>query len=46
MKQAVPPCYLTELKTVATYRKALAKHFPGARPGSVSREGFVDAMVM
>jgi branched-chain amino acid transport system substrate-binding protein len=44
--QVVPPYYLTELKTVAMYRKTLAKYFPGAQPGFVSLEGFVDAMVM
>jgi branched-chain amino acid transport system substrate-binding protein len=44
--QAVPPCYLTELKTVAMYRKTLAKYFPGEQPGLVNLEGFVDAMVM
>jgi branched-chain amino acid transport system substrate-binding protein len=43
--QVVPPYYLTELKTVAMYRKTLAKYFPGAQPGFVSLEGFVDAMV-
>ncbi len=44
--QVVPPYYLTELKTVAMYRKTLAKYSPGAQPGFVSLEGFVDAMVM
>ena len=44
--QVVPPYYLTELKTVAMYRKTLAKYFPGEQPGFVSLEGFVDAMVM
>ena len=44
--QVVPPYYLTELKTVAMYRKTLAKYFPGAQPGFVSLEGFVDAMVL
>jgi len=43
--QVVPPYYLTELKTVAMYRKTLAKYFPGAQPGFVSLEGFVDAML-
>jgi ABC-type branched-subunit amino acid transport system substrate-binding protein len=44
--QVMPPYYLTELRTVALYRKALAKYFPGEQPGFVSLEGFVDAMVM
>lgn len=44
--QVVPPYYLTELKTVALYRKTMAKYFPGQPPGFVSLEGFVDAMVM
>jgi branched-chain amino acid transport system substrate-binding protein len=44
--QVVPPYYLTELKTVAMYRKTLAKYFPGAQPGFVGLEGFVDATVM
>jgi branched-chain amino acid transport system substrate-binding protein len=44
--QVVPPYYLTDFKTVATYRRALAKYFPSARPNFVSLEGFVDAMVM
>jgi branched-chain amino acid transport system substrate-binding protein len=44
--QVVPPYYMTDLKTVALYRKALAKYFPGEQPGFVSLEGFVDAMVM
>jgi ABC-type branched-subunit amino acid transport system substrate-binding protein len=44
--QVVPPYYMTDLKTVAMYRKTLAKYFPGEQPGFVSLEGFVDAMVM
>jgi branched-chain amino acid transport system substrate-binding protein len=44
--QVVPPYYLTELKTVALYRRTLQKYAPGARPNFVSLEGFVDAMVM
>jgi ABC-type branched-subunit amino acid transport system substrate-binding protein len=44
--QVMPPYYLTELKTVALYRKTLAKYYPGEQPGFVSLEGFVDAMVM
>ena len=44
--QVVPPYYMTDLKTVALYRKTLAKYFPGEQPGFVSLEGFVDAMVM
>jgi len=44
--QVVPPYYLTELKTVALYRRSLSKYAPSAKPNFVSLEGFVDAMVM
>lgn len=44
--QVVPPYYLTDLKTVALYRRTLAKYFPLAQPNFVSLEGFVDAMVL
>jgi len=44
--QVVPPYYLTDLKTVAMYRRALQKYMPVARPNFVSLEGFVDAMVL
>lgn len=44
--QVVPPYYLTDLKTVALYRRALQKYMPNARPNFVSLEGFVDAMVL
>ncbi|HET8926050.1 MAG TPA: ABC transporter substrate-binding protein [Candidatus Acidoferrum sp.] len=44
--QVVPPYYLTEFKTVALYRRTLAKYFPTAQPNFVSLEGFVDAMVL
>ena len=44
--QVVPPYYLTDLKTVALYRRSLQKYMPNARPNFVSLEGFVDAMVM
>lgn len=44
--QVVPPYYLTDLKTVATFRKAFAKYATGEQPGFVSLEGFVDAMVL
>ena len=44
--QVVPPYYLTDYKTVALYRRELAKYFPSAQPNFVSLEGFVDAMVM
>ena len=44
--QVVPPYYLTELKTVALYRRTLTKYFPSALPNFVSLEGFVDAMVL
>jgi hypothetical protein len=36
----------TELPTVKLYRDSLAKHMSKAKPGFVSFEGFVDAMVM
>jgi len=44
--QVVPPYYLTNLKTVAQYRKALQEYAPSARPNFVSLEGFVDGMVL
>jgi len=44
--QVVPPYYLTELKTVALYRRTLQKYMPSAQPNFVSLEGFVDAMVL
>ena len=44
--QVVPPYYLTEYKTVALYRRTLAKYYPTAQPNFVSLEGFVDAMVL
>jgi len=44
--QVVPPYYLTDLKTVALYRRSLQKYMPNSRPNFVSLEGFVDAMVM
>ena len=44
--QVVPPYYLTDLKGVAMYRRALSKYAPSARPNFVSLEGFVDAMVI
>jgi branched-chain amino acid transport system substrate-binding protein len=44
--QVVPPYYLTDLKTVALYRRALAQYAPAERPTFVSMEGFVDAMVL
>ncbi len=44
--QVVPPYYLTDLKTVALYRRELGKYFPTAQPNFVSLEGFVDAMVL
>src|SRR5207302_10066013 len=39
--QVVPPYYLTDLKGVALYRRALSKYAPSARPNFVSLEGFV-----
>jgi branched-chain amino acid transport system substrate-binding protein len=44
--QVVPPYYLTDLKTVALYRRALSQYSPTERPNFVSLEGFVDAMVL
>jgi branched-chain amino acid transport system substrate-binding protein len=44
--QVVPPYYLTDLKAVSSYRRALAKYKPTERPNFVSLEGFVDAMVL
>jgi ABC-type branched-subunit amino acid transport system substrate-binding protein len=44
--QVVPPYYLTDLKTVALYRKTFAQYVPGGEPGFVSLEGFLDAMVL
>lgn len=44
--QVVPPYYLTDLKTVALYRRALAQYSPSERPNFVSLEGFVDALVL
>ncbi len=44
--QVVPPYYLTDLKSVALYRRSLAQYFPSERPSFVSLEGFVDAMVL
>ena len=44
--QVVPPYYLTDNKTVALYRRTLAKYYPSAQPNFVSLEGFVDAMVL
>ena len=44
--QVVPPYYMTELKSVALYRRSLSKYFPSEQPNFVSLEGFVDAMVM
>ena len=44
--QVVPPYYLTDLKTVALYRRTMAKYYPSEQPSFVSLEGFVDAMVL
>ncbi len=44
--QVVPPYYLTDLKTVALYRRTLGKYSPSSQPNFVSLEGFVDAMVL
>jgi branched-chain amino acid transport system substrate-binding protein len=44
--QVVPPYYLTDLKTVALYRRTLLKYMPSSKPNFVSLEGFMDALVM
>ena len=44
--QVVPPYSSTDLPTVALYRRAMTKYFSAAKPGYVSLEGFVDAMVL
>ena len=44
--QVVPPYYLTDLKNVALYRRALSQYAPSERPNFISLEGFVDAMVL
>ena len=44
--QVVPPYYLTDLKTVALYRRTMSKFASNEPPNFVSLEGFVDAMVM
>jgi branched-chain amino acid transport system substrate-binding protein len=44
--QVIPPYHLTDLRTVALYRRTLLKYEPAARPNFVGLEGFVDAMVM
>jgi branched-chain amino acid transport system substrate-binding protein len=44
--QVVPPYYLTDLKGVAMYRRALTQFASREQPSFVSLEGFVDAMVL
>ena len=44
--QVMPPYDRTDFPTIALYRDALKKFFPGSEPSFVSLEGFVDAMVM
>jgi len=44
--QVVPPYFSTELPTVALYRRELLKNPIPGKPGFVSLEGFVDAMVL
>jgi branched-chain amino acid transport system substrate-binding protein len=44
--QVVPPFYMTDIPTVAVYRKAIKKYYPNAQPGFISLEGFVTAMVL
>ncbi len=44
--QVMPPYSSVDLPMVALYRKQMAERFSSARPGYVSLEGFVDAMVL
>jgi ABC-type branched-subunit amino acid transport system substrate-binding protein len=44
--QVMPSYAAVDLPTVALYRKQMAERFPSAKPGYVSLEGFVDAMVL
>jgi ABC-type branched-subunit amino acid transport system substrate-binding protein len=44
--QVMPSYSAVDLPTVALYRKQLSERFPSAKPGYVSLEGFVDAMVL
>ena len=44
--QVMPPYDRTDFPTIAMYREALKKFFPGSEPSFVSLEGFVDAMVL
>jgi ABC-type branched-subunit amino acid transport system substrate-binding protein len=44
--QVMPSYASVDLPTIALYRKQMAERFPSAKPGYVSLEGFVDAMVL
>ena len=44
--QVVPPYYMTDLPTVALYRRSMQKYFSNVQPSFVGLEGFVDAMVL
>lgn len=44
--QVLPPYDRTDFPTVAAYRKAVEKYYPGTAPSFVSLEGYVDAMVL
>jgi branched-chain amino acid transport system substrate-binding protein len=44
--QVVPPYYLTDLRSVALYRRTLQKYYPSEKPNFVSLEGFIDAMIL
>jgi branched-chain amino acid transport system substrate-binding protein len=37
--QVVPPYFLTDLKTVALYRRSRSKYMPSSKPNFVSLEG-------
>jgi branched-chain amino acid transport system substrate-binding protein len=44
--QVLPPYDRMDFPTVAQYRAALEKYYPGSAPSFVSFEGYVDAMVL
>lgn len=44
--QVVPPYYMTDLPTVALYRRSMQRYFANVQPSFVGLEGFVDAMVL
>jgi ABC-type branched-subunit amino acid transport system substrate-binding protein len=46
LTQVVPPAGMTSLPAVALYAKMLAKYSPGAKPGLIGLEAFVDGIVL